>query len=128
MGWGIQLMQGGEVVEVAAHTLGSNVVVGGNPEASMTVTFNYSPRYFGSGVQTPEPWEHHGELREDFSPWWLHGRSGRETAPVLFAVVQALGTERSDNYWEATPGNAGFVVAEMLRWALDHPDAVWAVD
>ncbi len=128
MGWGFELKQGGEVVQTARHTYGSNYAIGGTTEASTSVTFNYSNQYRGSGV-TVDPWtDHHNKTRTDFSPWWLHGRTGRETAPVLMQVVQALGTERSGDYWESTPGNAGYAMSVLWLWAIDHPDAVWEVD
>ena len=38
-----------------------------------------------------------------------------------------LGTERSDDYWEATPGNAGHAALILRNWAMKHPDAVWRV-
>lgn len=128
MGWGIQLKQGEHPVQTGRHTFGSNYVAGGSTDASTVVTFNYSPQYRQSGVQTPEPWDCDGKLRRDFSPWWLHGRTGRETAPVLMQVVQVLGTERAANYWEETPGNAGYALSVLWLWAIDHPDAVWEVD
>ena len=129
MGWGIRLKQGDHVVQTDRHTFGSTYAVGGSTDARMSVTYNYSNQYGQSGVQTPEPWtDHGGEVRTDFSPWWLHGRTGRETAPVLMQVVQALGTERGPDYWTSTPGNAGHAMAVLWLWAVDHPDAVWEVD
>lgn len=130
MGWGIRLLTpSGDLAQTERHTFGSQYAVGGTTDASTTVTFNYSGHYHDSGVQTPKPWtEHRGESRTDFSPWWLHGRTGRETAPVLMQVVQSLGTERASNYWESTAGNAGYAMSVLWLWAIDHPDCIWEVD
>jgi hypothetical protein len=33
----------------------------------------------------------------------------------------------SDDYWEATPGNAGATLATLRDWAVAHPEATWSV-
>jgi hypothetical protein len=108
MGWDISLKRGGEVVEVPAHTLGSNVAFGGSTVASTTITFNYSPLFRFSA---------------------LDGLTGLESIDLLeYTYVRLGGGSKPDkNYWEASPGNVGYAALQLCKWARLHPDAVWEV-
>ena len=101
-------------VEVDRFEEGGTRVMGGSYEASLNVTYNYSALFR----------EH---LDTGSSLRWLDGKKASETIERLAAAVEALGTEQDDNYWKATPGNAGHALNILLRWAKDNPDAVWAV-
>jgi hypothetical protein len=94
-------------VEIEPHAEGGTYAVGGTSEATVNVTYNYSKHFW---------------FRD------LHGKTGGETAKQLREAVQKLGTERSADYWEPTPGNAGAAVALLLSWAEQHPEAIWRVN
>src|SRR4029077_6146288 len=38
-----------------------------------------------------------------------------------------VGTERDDDYWAPTDGNAGYAASILLGWAKQHPEATWRV-
>lgn len=97
----------GIAVMVPPHEEGALVVVGGNFEADIQVTYNYSK---------------HFKFKD------LHGMKAADTIEKLRQAVSFLGTTRHENYWEPTPGNAGHCCAVLLRWAEAHPEAKWNVD
>jgi hypothetical protein len=115
MGWSIELVKDGNLVVVPAFLAGSVVtaelkdgelVPVETTYADISVTYNYS----GS-----------------FNFWQLANKSGRESLDLLAEAVGRLGVEQSDNYWDDTPGNCGYICNLLLKWAALHPDAVWRV-
>lgn len=114
MSWDVSLKRHGLPVSVERHEEGGTYRVGGTTEAVLNVTYNYSRQY--------RPLNGDRSLQE-----WLGGRRASECADDLRSAVAELGTERSDNYWDATPGNAGYALSILLRWAEDNPDATFEV-
>jgi hypothetical protein len=106
MSYWIYLEEDGEAVPVETFTEGGTFAIGGESTATVNVTYNYA-RHFPFRA--------------------LHGRTGAETLPELEQAVEQLGTERSNDYWEPTPGNAGAAVALLRDWARQHPAATWAI-
>jgi hypothetical protein len=98
---------------VDLHTEGGTYAVGGITESSLNITYNYSPHFYA--MLGPKG------LSE------LQDRTGADTDAVLTQAVVRLGTERSRDYWEPTPGNAGHALNILLGWARQHPDGVWDV-
>ena len=78
----------------------------GTTSAELNVTYNYS---------------------KHFSFRFLHGRTAKEVVILLEYLVDKLGTERAEDYWEATPGNAGYAINILLSWAKQHPEATFVV-
>jgi hypothetical protein len=115
MGYSIGLYQDGKAVTVSSHQEGSNVVVGGVIAAKMTVTYNYSPFYYES-------------LDADSGLRWLYNKSFWSVKERLEEAIAVLGTERSENYWDQHPGNAGHVLRVLYLWARQHPNAVFLGD
>jgi len=110
----------GEVLHMgAAFEDGGTYCVGGSDECSLNVTYNYGGMY--CNVFPDEGWTN-GAIS------WLYGKTGAETIDVLRAGVIALGTNRDDDYWASTPGNAGAALARLLSFATAHPDGVWRGD
>lgn len=107
MGWSIALVDAdGDAVQVPSHVAGSTIRVGGSACAELTVTYNYHPHFrFGD----------------------LKGRRAGDTIEELAAAVGRLGVEEDDDYWKATPGNAGAMCALLLSWAQRYPEAHWRV-
>lgn len=99
-------------VQVSRHSEGGTYVWGGTTSAEINITYNYSKYFSGLG------------------PDGLHSLSGLQagdTVSRLERVVAQLGTATDDDYWKATPGNAGFVLSVLLEWARQHPDGTWRV-
>lgn len=115
MGYSIGLYQDGEVVTVSAHQEGSNIVVGGDDRAHMTVTYNYGPFFYEN-------------LDADSGLRWLYNKEFWSVKERLEEAIAVLGTERSDNYWDQHPGNAGHVLRVLYLWARQHPLAVFHGD
>ncbi len=116
MGWDIELKDSktGEPVQVESHQEGSNICIGGEERADMTLTFNYSPFYY----------QHICRIR---GLRCLSGEKAKDTLKVLREAISILGTEKDENYWEATPGNAGHALSVLLSWAEANPEAVWEI-
>lgn len=101
-------------VRVDNHAEGGTYVLGGTTEAILNVTYNYSA--------------HICEHLSAEGLRWLDGRAAAETTDALRSAVAELGAERDDDYWAETEGNAGHALSVLLRWAEQHPQAIWRVD
>ena len=115
MGYYIELLKDGNTAKVENHSEGGTFAIGGREEAAISVTYNYSPFY-------------RKHLDKEKGLRWLYVKTGAATVERLEKAIEALGVETSDNYWEPTPGNAGHALSVLLRWAKEHPDAVWEGD
>lgn len=115
MGYDIKLAKDGRPVEVPNHQEGGTIAIGGSNLAEVSLTYNYSNLF-----------RQHLDAEKGLR--WLYGKTGEETAERLAAAVAALGTEKADDYWAATPGNAGHALSILLEWAKAHPSAVWDGD
>ena len=92
---------------------GGTYILGGTGACRLNVTYNYSDQFkphFDGGL------------------WLLDGKSASEMIPVLEHAVTELGTERALDYWEPTPGNAGYALSILLGWAQEHPEGKFEVE
>jgi hypothetical protein len=116
--------QTGEVVRVPPFREGGMLRAQVNPagdlepidshEAEISITYNYSavlklvvPDYQGLVALFDE-------------------RVASEVALTLEMIVERCGTQRYEDYWAATPGNVGAIMAVILEWCRLHPDAVFS--
>jgi len=104
----------GALLEVSPHEEGGTYQVGGCPQADLNITYNYSQHYYR-------------HLYKDEGLKGLHGLTAVSTVERLEAAIEVLGTERSTDYWESTPGNAGYAMSILLGWARQYPHGVWEV-
>ena len=102
----------GQAVSVDRHAEGGTYVMGGTTRAELNVTYNYA-------------WFYYRVLDAEEGIRWLYGKRGGEVVDRLRAAVEDLGTRRYRDYWAPTPGNAGAALETLLRWAEQHPDAVF---
>lgn len=95
---------------------GGTYPLGGTDFAEFNVTYNYSRIW-------AEAWpdESYAGMLDSFE-----GKRAGDLIPTMEAVVEKLGTEQSDDYWEPTPGNAGYAMNVLLGWARQFPDGVWS--
>lgn len=91
--------------------------MGGTTELWLNITYNYGKHYhkvFGDdGIRT------------------IYGMTATESIPVIQAAIARLGDDVSDNYWEATEGNAKQALFNLLALAAlgsAYPDGVWSGD
>lgn len=116
MGYSIRLVgNDGDVVSVLRHQEGSNFVIDGTTDAVIDITYNYV-KYFNETIHKRDG------IR------WLYGKRAHECKDVLEAAVEKLGTKRDVDYWNPTPGNAGDVLYVLLKWAREHPYAIFMGD
>ena len=95
------------------HLIGGTYAMGGTDVATLNVTYNYSPFY-------AELWD--GKT--------LTSLDGMKTSDVTLMLAQAilkLGTQMSSNYWDATPGNAGKALSDLLVLCCAFPDGTLEV-
>ena len=105
--------ENGKPLQVENHAGGGTFTLGGTTDAELNVTYNYGPY-----------------IRRELSPEglrWLHKKTGRETYDALVSAVGRLGVEHDEDYWLATPGNAGKALNILAGWAKQHPEGVWSV-
>ena len=115
MSYGIALREGNNICSVERHIEGCNIQVGGSTEAHILITYNYGPHYYK-------------HIDPEKGLRWLYGKRASETIERLESAIAALGTERADDYWAPTKGNAGYALSILLGWARMHPDAIWSGD
>ena len=111
MSYWVYLTKDDKSVIVNRHTEGGTYAVGGTKNAELNVTYNYSQVY--SLVR--------------FSLRDIGGKMAQEVILELKCVITALGTNRHNDYWAPTPGNAGYALSILLKWAKQHPDATFVV-
>ncbi|KKN04709.1 hypothetical protein LCGC14_1094820 [marine sediment metagenome] len=102
-------------VGVARHSEGGTYAVGGIENAELNITYNYG-REFGGAIGY-----------QDGFVQWLTDKKAKDVVSLLRVAVKKLGTERSDNYWASTPGNAGHALSILLGWAEQYPEAIFRV-
>lgn len=113
MSWWISLVdEKGNSVSVERHTEGGTYPMGGAVGATLNVTYNYGADFREVGI----------DLHPDGN---VNGRQAKDTVRFLEPAVIRLGTKRTSDYWEATPGNAGYALSILLKWAKQHPEARW---
>ncbi len=104
-----------ETIEFAApHQIaGGTYAVGGTTEGWLSITYNYShifQRVIGKdGIRT------------------FDGMSAAKSIPILESAISQLGDDVSNDYWEATEGNAKRSLHGLLAFAQMRPDGVWEV-
>lgn len=100
----------------APHQLfGGTHAVDGTTELWLNVTYNYSKHFYrtidnAKGIR------------------FIYGMTGAESIPVMKKAIDQLKDDVSDNYWEATEGNAKRALLGLLALAQMRPDGVWNGD
>ena len=51
--------------------------------------------------------------------------TAEDSIPLLKTAIAQLGDDVSENYWDATEGNAKVALQNLLKMALMRPDGVW---
>lgn len=111
MSYWVYLELPGALAQVERFEDGGTYVLGGTVNAELNVTYNYSAVF----------------KRYSFSLRELSGKRAQDTINTLELLTKILPNEPDPDYWKATRGNAGAVIHRLLRWAHQHPDAIWRV-
>ncbi|MBL7169522.1 MAG: hypothetical protein ISS48_00710 [Candidatus Aenigmarchaeota archaeon] len=104
----------GKICQVEKHTEGGTYVLGGTIDASLNITYNYSKLYSKY-------------LDEKQGLRFLDGKKAKDVIERLRETVFILGIVRDRDYWKPTPGNAGYALVILLKWAKQHPEAMFKV-
>ena len=117
MGWSIYLVEPVTreviVLPFKHQMFGSTYCVGGTDELWIDITYNYDKIY--------------REKTNGLSLDYLHNKFAYETIEFLENLINSLGDDVSDNYWDATEGNAKKVLFCLLTFARMRPDGIWDV-
>lgn len=95
------------------HMRGGTYAMGGTDRAALNITYNYSRFYRALGENG---------IRS------LYGKTGAESVATLTQAIAVLGDDVSENYWDATEGNAKRALTQLLALAQMRPDGVWDGD
>jgi hypothetical protein len=104
----------GVPLPVENHTEGATFAMGGIEYATTNITYNYS-------------WFYRQFIDKKEGISWLDGKTGKGCLERLKRAIAALGTDRYDDYWAPTPGNAGHALSILVTWAEQHPDGIFEV-
>lgn len=120
MSWDISLVDRltGETLCIdSPHFMGGGTrMVGGTRELWLNITYNYSKFYRREDVFGKEG------IRS------LYGKTGLGSISILEKAIAALGNDTTNNYWDATEGNAKRALIQLLTMARMRPDGVWNGD
>lgn len=93
---------------------GGTYCAGSTDELWLNVTYNYARHFVRvlgeKGIRT------------------IYGMTGAESIPVLEAAAARLADDVSDDYWEATEGNAKRALLQLAAMARLRPDGIWGGD
>jgi hypothetical protein len=87
---------------------GGSYVVGGTTALYFNITSNYAGIYNEHTFWVPQ----------------LNGLTAADAIPILDKVISELKNDVSDNYWEATEGNAKDALVKLRTMAYMRPDAI----
>lgn len=117
MSYDISLLEpdGSVAIVPDGHDLrGGTYCLGGNDQAWLNVTYNYS--------------KHFRRVLGDKGIRTLYGLTGRSSVPLLQTAIAGLGDDTDSDYWKATEGNAKAALKNLLLLARACPDATWSGD
>ena len=129
-------LTGETLVLDAPHQMkGGTYAIGGTTQASLNVTYNYSPQFARVFDALREPrstapkWMHRDRsLPKVFGIRTIYGLTGAESLPLLDKAIAALGDDVHEDYWQPTEGNAKRALMQLRALAMLRPDGLWAGD
>jgi hypothetical protein len=119
MGWDLTLVDPvtkEELYEDTPHQIkGGTYALGGTDKLWMSITYNYSKFYYehfpdGEGLN------------------WLNEKLAADTIPIIQGVIDKLGDDATDRYWDKTSGNAKKALYGVLALAKLRPDGMFQVN
>lgn len=102
------------VLDKPHHLRGGTYAANGTTSLHLNVTYNYAKFFYNKLGD--------GGIRS------IYGKTGREAVPLLQAAVDSMKTDTSENYWDATEGNARLALINLIKLANLAPDGVFDGD
>lgn len=105
-----------EVIQLSEkhQLLGGTYQLGGSWNASLNITYNYSPIFYRilgeKGIRV------------------IYGLTGEESMPILKKAIAELSGDTDVNYWKPTEGNAKAALKNLVSLAIIHPKGIWSGD
>lgn len=87
----------------------------GETEAHINITYNYGQIFRDT-------------IDKDQGIRWLYGKKAKDTIDALITAMTRLKNDFSEDYWEATEGNAKLALMNLLELAWMYPEGVWDGD
>ena len=116
MGYDISLIgEDGNSVQVDRFKEGGVQPIDGSTVADISITYNYSKFFYDT-------------IDKEQGIRWIYGRPAGDCIDRLEAAIKVLGTYKDEDYWADTPGNTGHILAVLLKWAKDNPNAEFRGD
>ena len=108
MSWDVEIYRDGNIVVLPEkHNItGGTYVLGGTREANLNITYNYSQFYNNSLIMA---------YNNNIGLKCLDGVSVRVGIDLVAHAVRMLEGAPSDNYWDATEGNAKAALGDLLK-------------
>lgn len=99
----------------AKHLMtGGTYAEGGTKELWLNITYNYSKYYY--------------RIFGDEGIRYIYEMTGAQSIPLLKAGINMLKDDVSNDYWEATEGNAKRALYQLLEMAQLRSDGIWDGD
>ena len=95
---------------------GGMYAINGTTELYLNVTYNYSKHYYKDNVLGEKG------IRS------IYGKTGAQSIPILTNAINNLNDDVSNNYWDATEGNAKRALIQLKTMAEMRPDGIWDGD
>ena len=116
MSYGVHLREpNSDICQVEKHSEGGTYIAGGTTDAYLYITWNYGEYFY-----------EHVDKQQGIR--WLYNKKAKDCIKRLEEAVKKLGTERNNDYWAPTAGNAGYALSILLKWAKENPEAVFGGD
>lgn len=96
------------ILQYKHQMFGATYCLGGTKELRFNITFNYAGIYDQYGFHVAQ----------------LSGLSAVAAMPIIEGVISKFDDDVTDNYWEATEGNAKKALVSLLTMCQLRPDAV----
>lgn len=110
MGYDVYMVdENGNSVEVERFYEGETCPVGGCVIADIGIAYNYAEFFYDT-------------IDKEIGIRWIYNRPMNECIERLETAISILGTDKDDDYWKATAGNAGHALKILLGWARNNPE------
>lgn len=104
------------------NIMGGIYHIGCSQDLWLNITYNYGPLFRKAFAEY--------KTNDKQGIWVIDGQKVEDTVPILQIAINNLNTDKTDNYWDATEGNAREALENLLKLAKLCPkgDYIWEID